>query len=132
MSRAHSYSHSTAHSPTFPPLHLHHSSFSNTSFALPTSQLILQFFLCFTYVTVHSPTLLSPILRHKLFTQYPGDRPMCWRQERLEPCIMLSMSRQPREDNWVATYKGGVISHLKTLRRPSVNYQLYNYIMRVY
>ena len=33
-----------AHSPTFPLLHLRHSSFSNISVALPTSQLILQHF----------------------------------------------------------------------------------------
>ena len=54
----------TAHSP-LPLLHLCHSSFSNTSIALPMSQLILQPFCCFTYVTVHSPTLLSLLLRHK-------------------------------------------------------------------
>ena len=48
--------------------HLRHSSFSNPSVALPTSQLILQPFRSFTYVTVHSPTLLSFLLRHKLFT----------------------------------------------------------------
>ena len=57
MSRAHSYSHSRAHSKTFPSLHLRHSSFSNPSVALPTSQLILQPFR--SYVTAHSPTLLS-------------------------------------------------------------------------
>ena len=44
-----------------------HSSFSNPSVALPTSQLILQPFHCFTYVIAHSPTLLSLLLRHKLF-----------------------------------------------------------------
>ena len=44
------------------------SSFSNPSVALPTSQLILQPFRCFTYVTAHSPTLLSLLLRHRLFT----------------------------------------------------------------
>ena len=33
--------------------------------ALPTSQLILQPFRCFAYVAVHSPTLLSLLLRHK-------------------------------------------------------------------
>ena len=41
----------TAHSPSFPSLHLHHSSFSNTSLALPTSQFVLQPFRCFSYVT---------------------------------------------------------------------------------
>ena len=34
-------------------------SFSNPSVTLPTSQLILQPFRCFTYVTTHSPTLPS-------------------------------------------------------------------------
>ena len=43
------------------------SSFSNHSVTSPTSQLILQSFRCFTYVTVHSPTLLS-LLHHRLFT----------------------------------------------------------------
>ena len=57
-----------AHSPTFPSLHLRHSSISNPSVALPTSQLILQSFRCFTYITAHSPTLLSLLLRHRLFT----------------------------------------------------------------
>ena len=55
-------------SPNFPSLHLRHSSFSNPSLALPTSQLILQPFRCFTYVTTHSPTLLSLLLRHRIFT----------------------------------------------------------------
>ena len=49
-------------------LHLHHSLFSNPSATLPTSQLILQPFRCFNYVTVHSPTLLSLLLHHRLFT----------------------------------------------------------------
>ena len=44
------------------------SSFSNPSVGLPTSQLILQPFRCFTYVTAHFPTLLSFLLRHRLFT----------------------------------------------------------------
>ena len=80
MSRAHSYSHSRAHSPTFvtsstshlilqpfrrftyatahsptlPSLHLHHNSLSNHSVTSPTSQLILQPFFCFSYVTSSS------------------------------------------------------------------------------
>ena len=36
--------------------------------ASPTSQLILKPFLCFTYVTAHSPALLSLLLCHRLFT----------------------------------------------------------------
>ena len=59
---------STAHSPSFPSLHLRHSSFPNPSLALPTSQLILQPIRCFIYVTAHSPTLLSLLLRHRIFT----------------------------------------------------------------
>ena len=55
-------------SPNFLSLHLRHNSFFNPSVALPTSQLILQPFCCFTYVTAHSPTLLSLLLRHRLFT----------------------------------------------------------------
>ena len=58
----------TAHSPTFPSLHLCHNSFSNPSVALPTSQLILQPFHHCTYVTTHSPTLPSLYLRHSSFS----------------------------------------------------------------
>ena len=65
-----SYVRSRAHSPTFPSFHLRHNSFSNPSVALPMSQLILQPFRCFTYVIVHSPTLLSLLLRHKLFIEF--------------------------------------------------------------
>ena len=57
-----------SYSPSFPSRYLRHSSFSNRSIASPTSQLILQPFLCFTYVTANSPTLLSLLLRHRLFT----------------------------------------------------------------
>ena len=46
----------TAHSPTLPLLYLCHSSFSNPSIASPTSQLILQPFFCFSYVTGFSLT----------------------------------------------------------------------------
>ena len=48
----------TTHSPTLPSLYLHHSSFSNTSVASPTSQFILQPFFRFSYVT--SSSLNSP------------------------------------------------------------------------
>ena len=71
MSRAHSYSHSRAHSPTFLALHLHHnsfsnpsvaflrySSFSNPSVASPKSQFILKPLFRFSYVT--SSSLNSP------------------------------------------------------------------------
>ena len=67
----------TAHSQTLPLLHLRHSSFSNPSFASPTSQalrlihvalLILQHFLHLTYVTTYFPTLPSLYLRHSSFS----------------------------------------------------------------
>ena len=47
---------------------LHHRSFSNPSLTLPMSQLILQPFRCFTYVTAHSPTLPSLYLHHNSFS----------------------------------------------------------------
>ena len=59
---------SSAHSPTFPSLRLCHSSFSNPSIDLLASQLILQPFHCFTYITAHSPTLLLLLLCYRLFT----------------------------------------------------------------
>ena len=43
-------------------------SFSKLSVTSPTSQLILQPFRCFSCVTAHSPTLLSLLLHHRLFT----------------------------------------------------------------
>ena len=43
-------------------------SFSNLSVTSPTSQLILQPFRCFTYVTPHSPTLPLFHLRHSSFS----------------------------------------------------------------
>ena len=65
---------SSAHSPTFPSLHLRHSSCSfSLSVTSPTSRLILQpfrRFTCrhFTYVTAHSPTIPSLYLRHSSFS----------------------------------------------------------------
>ena len=45
----------STHSPTLTSLHLHHSSFSTPSTALPKSQFIPQRFCCFTYVIGTSP-----------------------------------------------------------------------------
>ena len=48
------------------------------SVALPTSQLILQRFSCFTYVTVHFPTLLSLLLPSQdLHLIHLASRPWC-------------------------------------------------------
>ena len=49
-------------------IHLHESSFSNLSVTSPTSQLILQPFHRFPYVTAHSPTLPLLHLRHSSFS----------------------------------------------------------------
>ena len=54
------------HNATFPSLHLRYNSFCNPSVALPTWQLILQPFRCFSYVT--SSSLNSP-----------GEPPMGWK-----------------------------------------------------
>ena len=61
---------SGAHSPNFQSLHLRHSSFwfSKLSVTSPTSQIILQPFPRFTYVTNHSPTLPLLHLRHSSFS----------------------------------------------------------------
>ena len=72
---------SSAHSPTFPSFHLRHSSFSNPSVALPTSQLIFQPFRSFTYVIAHSPTLLPLLLRHRLFTYFTWRAAHAYRAE---------------------------------------------------
>ena len=45
-------------------------SFSNLSVSSPTSQLILQPFSRFTYVTAHSPTLLPLLLRQRFFAYF--------------------------------------------------------------
>ena len=63
-----------AHSPSFQSLHLRHSS-SNPSLASPTSQLILQHFPRFTYVTAHSPTLPLLHLRHSSFSNPSSASP---------------------------------------------------------
>ena len=64
----HHFTYITAHSPTLLLLYLHHSSFSNPSFASLTSQLIIQSFRCFTYIIAHSPILPSLYLRHSSFS----------------------------------------------------------------
>ena len=43
-------------------------SFSNLPVTSPTSQLILQPIRRFTYITAHSPTPLSLLLRNRIFT----------------------------------------------------------------
>ena len=78
-----------AHSPTLPSLYLRHSSFSNPSVASPTSQLILQPFFRFSYVTgeqssfskisVTSPTwqlILQPFRHFTYITTHSPTLPL--------------------------------------------------------
>ena len=53
-------------------------SFSNPSVTSPTSQLIIQPFRRFTYVTAHSPTHLSLLLRHWVFTYVTWGAALVW------------------------------------------------------
>ena len=75
---------------SLPSLHLRHSSFSNLSVTSPTSQLILQLFRRFTYVTTDSPNtsgasptsqlVVKPFLRFSYVSgsslTSPGEPPM--------------------------------------------------------
>ena len=61
----HHFIYVTAHSSTLPALYLCHSSFSNHSVSSPTSQLILQPFFCFSYITGSSLTSPGePLMGH--------------------------------------------------------------------
>ena len=68
----------TAHSPTLSSLYLRHSSFSNSSVVLPTSQFILQPFFGLSYVTGSSLTSPGEAPMHisyancKIFSKYCG------------------------------------------------------------
>ena len=89
---------------SFPSLHLRHSSFSNPSFsnlsvASPTSQLILQPSLRFTYVADHSPTLLLHYLRHSSFSNpsfaSPTSQALHLRRAGSRPCLRHYLSHSP-------------------------------------
>ena len=67
---------SRAHSPNLSSLHLSHSSFSKPSVASPMSQLILQTYRHFTYVTANFPNLPSLSLRHSSFSNPSVASPM--------------------------------------------------------
>ena len=72
-------------------LYLRHSSFSNPSVALPASQLILQPFHRFTYVTAHSPTLPLFHLHHSSFSNpsfaFPKSQALHLRHLATRPCM---------------------------------------------
>ena len=89
----------TAHSPTLPSLYLRHSSFSNPSVASRTSQLILQPFFRFSYVTGFS--LTSPGEPPKSTVGYDTQDPFVirhwWRSKYvvIDPGALDSSCRQP-------------------------------------
>ena len=68
------------------------SSFSKLSVTSSMSQLILilQAFRHFTYVTAHSPALLSPLLRHRFSLMSPGELSMT-----------LTLLIPPRQNNYL-------------------------------
>ena len=70
----------TAHSPTLPSLYLRLSSFSNSSVGSPTSQLILQPYLRFSYVTGSSLTS-------------PGEPPMVHYRPYIIPPLASMISK---------------------------------------
>ena len=73
------------HSPTLTSLHLRHSSFSNPSATLHTSQLILQPFRCFSYVIGTSPTselILQPFRRFTYVTAHSTALPLLYVRHR--------------------------------------------------
>ena len=74
----HHFTYVTAHSPTLPSLYLHHNSFSNPSVASPTSQIILQPFFRFSYVTGFSLTS-------------PGEPPMPLLQSKYIKWVLLNI-----------------------------------------
>ena len=125
MSRAHSYSHSRAHSPTFPSLHLRHSSFSDPSLALPKSQLILQPFRCFTYVTTHSPTLLSLLLRHKLLLIPTFSSLLLRHNSFSNPSLALPKSQLILQPFRCFTY---VTAHSPTLLSLLLRHRIFTYV----
>ena len=99
---------SSAHSS----LHLRHNSFSNPSVASPTSQLILQAFSHFTYVTAHSdsPSFLSLHLRHSSFSN---------------PSLTLPMSQLILQPFRCFTY---VTAHSPTLLSPLLRHRIFIYV----
>ena len=96
-------------------LHYEQSSFSNLSVTLPTSQLILQPFRRFAYVTAHSPTQPLLHLRHSSFSNpsfasptsqalhliHPASRP--WHKGHTpSPRIGIKISDSARNRTWGA------------------------------
>ena len=93
-------------------LHLRHSSFLFTKLSVtsPTSQLILQPFPCFTYVTAHSPTFLLLHLHHSSFSN---------------PSLALPMSQLILQPFHYFTY---VTAHPPTFLSPLLHQRIFTYV----
>ena len=96
--------------------HLCNNSFSNPSITLPTSQLILpmsqlilQPFCCFTYITAHSPILPSLYLRHSSFSN-----PCCFTYVTAHSSTRLLLLLR----HWLFTYVTWRAAHVTLLLRP--------------
>ena len=83
------------------------SSLSNLTVTSPTSQLILQSFHCFTYVTAYYPTLLSLLLRQRFFT-YVTWRPPLWSKWYYARLSRSGPGFDPRSGqvSWVRFFRG--------------------------
>ena len=112
----------TAHSTTLSPhstiltsLHLRHSSFYNPSAALPTSQLILQSFRCFTYVIGTSPTpqlILQPFCRFNYATGHSTTLPLLHPRHRHFMYFTWRAAHAQRDEKTVC---GGLACYSKLL-----------------
>ena len=101
-----------AHSPTLRSFDLRHSSFSNPSTALTTSQLILQLFRCFTYVIVTSPTsqlILQPFRRFTYVTAHSTALPLLHLRHMsfCYPSVASPTSQALHYFTWRAAYAKG-------------------------
>ena len=151
----HRFTYVIAHSPALPLLHLRHSSFSNPSFDSPTSQalhlnhlashpcflevcsffnlsvasstsqLVLQPFRCFTYITVHSPTLLSLLLRHKLHLNHLASCPWCNVRSLYRTGAVTSIVQE------LAKYPAYFTKILKLIHIKQLYYQLYCMVVKL-
>ena len=94
----------------------HQSSFSNLSVTSPTSQLILQPFRCFTYITAHSPTLPLLHLRHSSFSNPSSTSPTS------QALHLHHLVSRP----WYTTGTDGVINYCCTHKGQNTKYFILN------
>ena len=135
---------SSAHSPTLPSLYVRHSSFSNPSVASPTSQLIVQPFFCFSYLTefsgnelrsfsklsVASPTsqlILQPFRRFTYVTAHSPTLPSLHLRHSSfsNPSVALPTSQLILQPFRCFTY---VTDHSPTLLSLLLHHRIFTYV----